>query len=758
MKTAKLMILAGIVLLAILGLNVQSFGKEAEKQLSHYIVFEMADGTIRPLKHYFVQMAVPPGAGIRSPEKNELKPSDGFRQQFFAQLKDAGGQIVHSKIVEIPKVLHAESQAANGGIAGYLAEQELIHFVVRLPVIEGTKLCLVAGGENAESSREYVFDLQELAQNQLILAESQETAVRPILANGNPNNRLDLLVISEGYQATEKDKFFADAGKLIYGFLAISPFKEYKQAMNAGGLFIPSNQSGADHPVFRPDCQADDLFCCSDPQAQYDKKAGTFVDTAFNARYCSGGSAHRELVVDFDKVFAAAAAVPDWDAIVVIVNDDIIGVSGGMMVVTSTAPPMITNTTHVFGHSFSRPGESALRDEYDYDCTENCFMCSEELGNCGPNITSETDRAKIKWNYWILPDTPIPTPPEEKFNDKVGLFEGAGHVKEKMFRPYNHCMMRDGQGFCPVCRQELILTLFSGWGGIPENGIDLIEPGSEEPLPGDIFIPGTQTQTIDFKVHLLEPISNLPLEIVWIVDGVPIAGVSSDSFFVTVASGTDRKVELQVKDRTPFVHPSMEGGHLTRSRVWHIWNESVSSPASIAGPASGYVGKNYVFSVNSPGSICSLGHGVQYLFDWGDGTDSGWLPAGALKASKKWSMESIYDIKVRARCFVHNQVMSDWSAVLAVAIEAYRLDVTVSITGKQKKTVKVVVRDAETSGFLPGAQVALSGITNQKLGTNKKGSANFKPFGGTGKLIVTVAKETYLTWQQVFEITGKPKE
>ena len=55
-----------------------------------------------------------------------------------------------------------------------------------------------------------------------------------------------------------------------------------------------------------------------------DPLAGTFVDTAFDARYCSF-QIHRLLVVDGSAVLAAAAAVPSWDRIMVRVNDGTYG-------------------------------------------------------------------------------------------------------------------------------------------------------------------------------------------------------------------------------------------------------------------------------------------------------------------------------------------------------------------------------------------------------------------------------------------------
>ena len=54
--------------------------------------------------------------------------------------------------------------------------------------------------------------------------------------------------------------------------------------------------------------------------------------------------------------------------------------------------------------------------------------------------------------------------------------------------------------------------------------------------------------------------------------------------------------------------------------------ESVSDPDTPSGPASGYPGTSYTYTTG--GSSSNLGHSVKYRFDWGDGTNSGWLPVG----------------------------------------------------------------------------------------------------------------------------------
>ena len=95
--------------------------------------------------------------------------------------------------------------------------------------------------------------------------------------------------------------------------------------------------------------------------------------------------------------------------------------------------------------------------------------------------------------------------------------------------------------------------------------------------------------------------------------------------------------------------------------------ESVSTPSTPGGPSSGITGTSYNYSTG--GSSSNLGHSVQYFFDWGDGTNSGWLPVGQTSATKPWLSEGSFLVKAKARCSIHTDVESDWSVGLAVNIE-----------------------------------------------------------------------------------------
>ena len=94
--------------------------------------------------------------------------------------------------------------------------------------------------------------------------------------------------------------------------------------------------------------------------------------------------------------------------------------------------------------------------------------------------------------------------------------------------------------------------------------------------------------------------------------------------------------------------------------------EVVTPPGTPTGPASGSISTSYTYTTQ--GAVSSLGHSVQYLFDWGNGTDSGWLPVGTTSAVKSWNSPNTYPVKAYARCSTDTSVVSAWSGTLNVTI------------------------------------------------------------------------------------------
>src|SRR5947207_1726602 len=69
-----------------------------------------------------------------------------------------------------------------------------------------------------------------------------------ILTNGASANRINLVVLSEGYQTNQLGKFLVDATNAVNHLLSAPPYLEYRSYFNAFAIAIASTNSGSDHP------------------------------------------------------------------------------------------------------------------------------------------------------------------------------------------------------------------------------------------------------------------------------------------------------------------------------------------------------------------------------------------------------------------------------------------------------------------------------------------------------------------------------
>ncbi len=108
-----------------------------------------------------------------------------------------------------------------------------------------------------------------------------------------------------------------------------------------------------------------------------------------------------------------------------------------------------------------------------------------------------------------------------------------------------------------------------------------------------------------------------------------------------------------------------------------ISGETVSTPSTPTGPSSGNVGTSYSYSTG--GASSSLGHSLQYCFDWGDGNSSSW--SSSTSVSHSWSSAGTYSVKAQARCATHTGVVSSWSSSMSVTISGETISTPSTPTG-----------------------------------------------------------------------------
>lgn len=538
---------------------------------AHYVVFEMdAQGRAEPVFYTQVQLS-DPQRDVRGKQ-----PLERGIERIEYRISHDGARNAQVFEAQVPQFLRAEFAADPEHGDGRIELHRPVRdphraFVVRVPLAAADAIEL--GGGAAKSVQR--FDLRELAIRaaQLPLAAGARQALplaAPLASEAqagaskaaNSGNRLDILVLGDGYTSAEQATFANHVATLKTALFNVSPYKDYQNFVNWQAGFVASSQSGADHPPYQAGCTG--TSCCADTAARSDPRAGTFVNTALDATFCTS-QIHRLLTTRSSKVMAAAAGFPDWDKILVTVNDPVYGGAGGSFATISAHTSAALIAIHEFGHSFH-----GLADEYDSPYPG--FPACSDLGGgaaCEANVTNQTNVSLVKWRNWFTPGLPIPTPAGTA---GTGLFQGARYLSSGMYRPVdNTCLMRAlGTSFCPVCRQEYVLKLYRGGFGSPASGIDLIEPGTEAPSPAAAVAYARGT-TKRFSATLLQP-SLGTIAVQWYLDGVAISGATAASydFRQDAATPATRTLELRVNDQTAFVKAAMAGNLLQHSRSWTI--------------------------------------------------------------------------------------------------------------------------------------------------------------------------------------------
>lgn len=303
-----------------------------------------------------------------------------------------------------------------------------------------------------------------------------------VMKNGDPQDKVDLLLLGDGYTAAEMDKWHRDAKRLVETLFAASPFKEHRSEFNVWAIDSPALQSG----VARP----------SD---------GVWRRSPLGAAYDAFGSERYVLTFDNKRLREIASAAP-YEFIEIVVNDRKYG-GGGIFNLYATVAADNRFTPYIFVHEFGHHF-AGLADEY-YTSDVAYGSSNERPEPWEPNATADPEASK--WKDLLSPGVPLPTPwakeeferfqkevqarrrqiraehrPEAEMEalfeqereretallasgpnaGKVGAFEGAMYEARGYYRPRQDCIMfsRDEVGLCPVCRRaiERVIGLYTG--------------------------------------------------------------------------------------------------------------------------------------------------------------------------------------------------------------------------------------------------------------------------------------------------------
>ena len=299
--------------------------------------------------------------------------------------------------------------------------------------------------------------------------------VVPLMENGSPAEKVDILILGDGYAKGDMAKFRRDAKHFNDVMFGTRPFKDRKNDFNVWTIEVESPESGIDIP---------------DKDVWKGNTLGTMYNTFGSARY---------VLTTANTVLRDIADAAPYDFLCILVNDSRYG-GGGIFNLYATT---YTNEkvagqewqmdyvyVHEFGHSFA-----GLADEYYTSSTSYNDFYSPGVEPWEPNVTALVDKRVLKWRAFQSDKIAIPTPWAKTEYDsiealrgkldrlapdyyvkreplykaemqllhtspsvgKVGAFEGAGYATKGLFRPAVDCRMFSLSlaDFDPVCNAAI---------------------------------------------------------------------------------------------------------------------------------------------------------------------------------------------------------------------------------------------------------------------------------------------------------------
>lgn len=367
-----------------------------------------------------------------------------------------------------------------------------------------------------------------LAAGSVLSAQEFTFDIDTLVYSGTTGNRINLVILGDGYQEHELDKFLDDSQIFLTRFFATTPVKEYRRYFNVIAIKVISEESGASHPG-----TANDEF----PLANHPIKT---VNNFFGSTFDYGGI-HRLLVAtnNFRISTVLASHFPEYDQAIILVNSPYYGGAGGQFATASTDASSADVAIHELGHSFA-----GLSDEY---------WAGNQYARENVNMTQVTDPSTVRWNRWM--DVA-----------GVGIHQYCcGGTSAQWYKPYTSCKMQISRmTFCPVCVETFVERFHSLV--TPLEGHHPVEMEVRENL-----FPRT------FSLDLLHPDPST-LKTVWNLNGTVFAeDVDSVQLKGEELEEGNNRLVVSIYDDTPFTRSEVHSDLHRYSVTWTIAYSSASS-------------------------------------------------------------------------------------------------------------------------------------------------------------------------------------
>ncbi|MBA2557070.1 MAG: hypothetical protein H0V12_06980 [Chloroflexi bacterium] len=332
-----------------------------------------------------------------------------------------------------------------------------------------------------------------------------------ILDNGPPENRVVIAVLGEGFTLNHQGAFDRQAANVPTFFERQATFREYISYLNFVRVNLRSAEDGIDG-------------------------FGREYDTALGARMIGTDAGH--VTVDRQQVFSTLAELPAHDDLaIVLVKLEMSGTGGGGMAVIGGRSER--TIIHEWGHAFG-----GLSDEYATHTHDR------GQASTGINVSTTDDPKRVPWAHWI-----------EARARRVGVYQGAAGQVRGAWKPTSSgCVMEDGEFFCVVCQEALVLAIY--------RYVDPIE--SCEPPPATRATKESLVlaeDVLELQVKVMQPASH-GLEVHWYLmapEDVPADPLPRGRAAARrAARGPLLPIDVEPLERT---HPDRDGVHRFQLRA-----------------------------------------------------------------------------------------------------------------------------------------------------------------------------------------------
>lgn len=299
------------------------------------------------------------------------------------------------------------------------------------------------------------------------ISSAQKFSVDTIYQAGRIDNRVNIVILGDGFTQEELPRFASEAKMFADFFLSYSPYDRYKNYFNIFSIGTPSKDSGITNPGSAIDAYPD----------QPVEKKDTYFGSSFGQRI------HRLVTISNYSAMSKVLATnfPSYDLVVILANSPWYGGSGGSFAVHTLDSQANKIGVHEIAHTLTH-----LNDEY---------WAGSGYGWEASNMTENNDPASIKWRNWLGANN-------------VGIFRHGDGEASHWYKPTSaNCLMELlNKEFCNVCREATV-----------ERILDLVDP-VETFSPANSAPVVINQQGQSFALDLLKPNPN-SLAITWALDG-----------------------------------------------------------------------------------------------------------------------------------------------------------------------------------------------------------------------------------------------